>query len=111
MELHTILELLRQKTNVTEYEKKNNIYCTGIECLAEYDDIHFYFINKSDNTDTLTIVYRTGINSKLWLMWRVTEKQAEILMKTFPTLYNKINKDNQEKRIPVTEPLQLDNWM
>ena len=64
--LDTVLFLLRQPNNVTEFEKQNGIHCIGVELLEKYSDIHFYSVLKSDNTKTLTIVFRTGVNSDSW---------------------------------------------
>lgn len=97
--LDTVDYLLKRKENVTEYERAHGITCTGAEVIADYGDIKFYAVQKSDGSKTLSLVFRVGLSSDAWLIWHVTEKQAIILSNFFPGIYEKINKANMNRRL------------
>lgn len=96
--LKTILYLLGQKENVTAYEKKHGIFCSGMNLIFQQDDIHFYEVLKTDRSKTLTIVYRTGVNSDSWLMWRPTKLQARTLTGYFKVIYNDVEDFNKKHK-------------
>lgn len=106
MKLDEIEKLLAQKTNVTVYEYKNEIDCKGVELLLDEHDVKFYAIKKSDKTSTLTIVFRTGVNSDHWLMWRPTKNQALVLENKFPNIYHLIDNDNKKNGLMSEENMR-----
>lgn len=101
--LEQILYKLRGRSNITEYEKNNDITFLSLELILSEDGVQFYKARKSDKTSTFIMVFKAGKNGNGWFYWVVSKEQARILIRDFERIYTKIDRENFEKRLDKLE--------
>ena len=98
MKLEDILAILENPKNTTPFEKSENITNENLDCLVDRECLKIYLMEKSDGTRSIEIVFRTTKNLDSWLIWMITEEQAEFMNTHFETIYKEIDALNKKKR-------------
>ena len=86
--------LVRRKSNCTKYEQERGIKPEKVSVIFDSNFIRLYQLEKSDGTCTLQIAFRVGLSSPYWLLWTISEPQADFMIKDFPGIYNSLNENN-----------------
>ena len=98
MKLKQVLAILKHPGNSTPYERENGITPTTLTCMVDRECMKMYLLGKSDGTRTIVLVFRTTMNADSWLIWIITEEQAEFMLIHFPIIYLEIDRQNKEAR-------------
>lgn len=98
MKLEEVLYILRNPKNTTPFEKCEGITNKNLVCMVDRECIKVYLMEKSDETKSIALVFRTTKNTDSWLIWMITEEQAEFMNSHFETIYNEIDAFNKAKR-------------
>lgn len=93
-----VSEVLSLYGKGTRYERVHGIKNSQWKLLEDFGDIKFYGSRKSDGTVTLLLIFQAG-KSGNWCGWMPNEKQASILTKIFPKIYDDINDYNSHARL------------
>jgi hypothetical protein len=81
----------------TNYEQKNNIKIIGDRIIDLAEDFKIYIIKKSDNTETLFLLFKNSLKYDIWKFWTPSETQFDNLIKAHK-IYTDINELNKQKR-------------
>jgi hypothetical protein len=98
LKLEDILAILENPKNTTPFEKSEDITNEDLVCLIDRECLKIYLMEKSDGTRSIALVFRTTKNMDSWLIWMITEEQAEFMNTHFETIYKEIDAHNKKKR-------------
>jgi len=83
---------------ITRYEKNHNIIVKHYTKIADNEDTKLYAVMKSDNSTSLFVLFKCGVQTNFWSFWMLTKRQFDFLRKDVVRNYIKIEEMNQLQR-------------
>ena len=104
MKIWTLEEVLRYYRQPTIHERKHNITTSAWKLIEDCKDILFYSNHKSDNSNTLLIVFK---HHQGYYGLIPTKNQSLTLIEKLPSILNQIENFNKEHKIrKLSQPIE-----
>lgn len=90
-----VQDVLNMYCKPTPYEQDRGITINGPwVCVYDESTIKYFTRLKSNNRQTLLIIFKSSIGNDTWCGWMLSEDQANSLRRSFPIIYNGVEYEN-----------------